>query len=357
MTARRALPLVALAALTLVGCGKKGPPVAPEQRVPAAVADLAAVVRESAVELAWTNPTRRADRTLLRDLTLARVYRREDDGRGAPAAPPLSDGALRGFAELATIRLAAPEPAMLQGNRIVFTDREGLVLGRRYAYVVVTADSLGRVGPPSRQVSVAFLAAPEAPAAVAARPGEREARLGWRPPERLSDGSAVPGPLAYEVLRAPAPDAPLGAAGRTAEGTLAFTDRDLENDRTYYYAVRAVRTEAGTTVLGALSPRVAVTPRKVTPPAPPADLVAIASEGAVRLSWRASPTTDVSGYVVYRAPVGGAFVRIGVTQAPAATFIDRDVPRGAWRYAVTAEDSAAIRNESRRSNEATVTVP
>lgn len=356
MTARRALPLVALAALALAACGKKGPPVAPEQRVPAPVADLAAVVRESAVELAWTNPTRRADRTLLRDLTLARVYRREDDGRGAPAASP-SDGALRGFAELATIRLAAPEPAVLQGNRIVFTDRQGLVLGRRYAYVVVTADSLGRVGPPSRQVSVAFLAAPETPAALTARPGEREARLGWRPPERLSDGSAVPGPLAYEVLRAPAPDAPLVAVGRTAEGTLAFTDRALENDRTYYYAVRAVRTEGGTSVLGALSPRVAVTPRKVTPPAPPADLVAIASEGAVRLSWKASPATDVSGYVVYRAPAGGAFVRIGATRAPATTFTDRGVPRGVWRYAVTAEDSAAIRNESRRSNEATLTVP
>jgi len=60
---------VALAALGLAACGRKGPPVAPEARVPQAVADLAAVVRESAIELTWTNPPRRVDRTPLRDLT------------------------------------------------------------------------------------------------------------------------------------------------------------------------------------------------------------------------------------------------------------------------------------------------
>jgi hypothetical protein len=357
MSARRALALAVLAALPLAACGKKASPVEPELRLPAPVADLAAVVRESAIELAWTNPARRVDLTRLRDLTLARVYRVEDDGGGEPKSALLSDGRIAGWSEVATIRLAAPEPAVLQGDRLVFADRLGLVLRRRYTYVVVAADSLGRVGPPSRRVSVAYLAAPEAPVTVAGRPGEREARLTWQPPARLSDGGAVPGPLTYEVLRAPAPDAPLAVVARTAEDELALTDRDLENDRSYYYAVRAVRTEAGTTVYGTPSPRVAVTPRKVTPPTPPADLAAVVSGRTVRLSWKPSPERDVSGYVVYRARAGGPFVRVGSTQAPGITFTDGGVPAGTWRYAVTAQDSAAIRNESTRSNEATVAVP
>ena len=37
--------------------------------------------------------------------------------------------------------------------------------------------------------------------------------------------------------------------------------------------------------------------------------------------------------------------------------IDRDVARGVYRYAVTAQDSAAMPNESARSNEARVSVP
>ena len=148
------------------------------------------------------------------------------------------------------------------------------------------------------------------------------------------------------------------SVARTAAGVRALTDRELENDRTYYYAVRAIRVESGTTAYGAPSARVAVTPRDMTPPSAPTNLVAIASEGAVRLSWGASPESDVSGYVVYRAEAQQAiFVRVGATRAPATTFVDRDVARGTWRYVVTAEDSGAIRNESARSNEATVGVP
>jgi len=178
-----------------------------------------------------------------------------------------------------------------------------------------------------------------------------------RPPPRLLDGSPAPATLAYEVLRAAAADGPLTSVSRTAAGARALTDRELENDRTYWYAVRAVRTEGSTIAYGAPSPRVAVTPRDMTPPSAPTNLVAIASEGAVRLSWGASPESDVSGYIVYRAGAGGAFVRVGSARAPATTFVDRGVARGTYRYVVTAEDSGAIRNESARSNEATVAAP
>ena len=137
----------------------------------------------------------------------------------------------------------------------------------------------------------------------------------------------------------------------------ALTDRGLENDRTYYYAVRAVRVVAGTTAYSAPSPRVAVTPRDMTPPSPPANLAAIPSEATVRLTWSASPESDVAAYIVYRAAAGRAFERVGSTRAPTATFVDRDVARGTYRYAVTAQDSAVRPNESGRSNEVVVSVP
>ena len=353
----RGILALGLAALALGGCGRKGAPVPPEWRVPAAVGDLAAVVRESAVELTWTNPGRRVDGTRLRDPVPARVWRVDDEGHGDPRAAMLADGAIAGYTELATVRPGAPEGAVTQDGRVTLTDRRGLAYGRRYTYVVVTADALGRVSPPSARVSIAFISAAEAPQGLAAAPGEREARLAWQPPPRLLDGSPAPPTLAYEVLRAAAADGPLTSVARTAAGVRALTDRELENDRTYWYAVRAVRTEGSTTAYGAPSPRVAVTPRDMTPPSAPTNLVAIASEGAVRLSWGAAPESDVSGYIVYRAEAGGAFVRVGSTRAPATTFVDRGVARGTYRYVVTAEDSGAIRNESARSNEATVAAP
>jgi len=42
---------------------------------------------------------------------------------------------------------------------------------------------------------------------------------------------------------------------------------------------------------------------------------------------------------------------------PGSTFTDRDVPPGAYRYAVTAQDATARATESARSAEVSVTVP
>jgi predicted small lipoprotein YifL len=88
----RRLAALALAALALVACGRKGPPVAPERRVPAPVADLAGLVRPDAIELTWSVPGRRADGTPLRDAAAATVFRTEDEGRGEPRSALLSGG-------------------------------------------------------------------------------------------------------------------------------------------------------------------------------------------------------------------------------------------------------------------------
>jgi hypothetical protein len=106
-----------------------------------------------------------------------------------------------------------------------------------------------------------------------------------------------------------------------------------------------------------MSARVSAMPVDTTPPKPPAELVAIPSQGAVRLAWIGSPDLDVARYVVYRAREGGALERVGSTAAPGTTFTDRDVPAGRWRYAVSAEDGSSRANESARSTEVTVTVP
>lgn len=365
MTRRGLLALLLAAALAAAACGKKGPPVAPETRLPVAVTDLAAVVADGTVELAWTNPGRRADGTRLRELAAVHVFRHEDAGLGEPKPALLSRGRVAGYAEVATLRpeppapgaARPPAPAVAPGQRVQLTDRSGLAYGRRYTYVVVVEDATGRASPPSNRVAVSFIAPPEPPAGLEATPGEGEVRLAWAPPARHVDGSPVTEPLAYEVLRAPAADAAAEVVTPAPVPEPRFVDRGLENDRTYHYAVRAVRRHAGTTARGAPSPRVAATPRDMTPPAPPADLVATPAPGTVRLAWRPSPDADVAAYVVYRAPAGGEFVRVGSVRAPSSVFVDRDVPAGSYRYAVSALDGGAHPNESTRSGEVSVTVP
>jgi hypothetical protein len=363
MSAGRRRPLARVLATALVAvaalgaCGRKGPPVAPERRVPQPVTDLRGLVREDGIELAWSVPRRRVDNTRLVDAGAARVFRTDDAGQGDPRPALLTRDHIPGYTEIGTIKLGdAPSP-LVQNGRIVFPDRRNLALGRRYTYVVVTDDAQGRTSPPSPRLSVTFAAGPAAPSDLRAEPDEHQVRLSWRAPARRTDGGPITGPLVYEILRAPSPDAPLTPLTRTAPGVTSTTDRGLENERTYHYAVRAIREEGTTLIEGPATARVAATPADVTPPAPPTNLVAIPSEGVVRLSWTPGADTDLGGYVVYRAAGAGPFVRVGSVRAPGSTFTDRDLRPGTYRYAVTAQDTSVRANESARSNEVTVTVP
>jgi Prokaryotic lipoprotein-attachment site len=354
------LALVLLAALVVTGlgaCGRKGPPVAPERRVPQPVSDLRGLVREGGIELTWSIPRRRVDNSRLIDPGVTRVFRTDDAGQGEPRAALLANDRIAGYTELGSVRLSEPPSPLVQNDRVVFPDRGNLVVGRRYTYVVVTTDAEGRTSPPSPRLSVTFLAAPQPPTGLNLEAGERQVRLSWQPPARLADGTAVTGPLVYEVLRASTADAPLSPIARTEAGVTSAVDRGVENDRAYYYAVRAIRQEGRTAIEGDPTERIAATPTDVTPPGPPTNLVAIPSQGTVRLSWTPPTDPDLASYVVYRAQGSGPFVRIGSARPPGAMFTDRDLPPGTYRYAVTALDTSVRANESPRSNEVSVTVP
>ncbi len=69
---------LALAAGALAACGKKGPPVAPELRVPAGPSALQGAVDERSIVVSWTGPERRLDGSRLRAVSLYKLYRRDD---------------------------------------------------------------------------------------------------------------------------------------------------------------------------------------------------------------------------------------------------------------------------------------
>jgi hypothetical protein len=353
----RRVAAVAAAVLALAGCGKRGNPVPPTLRVPQPVADLTARARADGVEVTWTLPRRRVDNTRLFDPGEARLYRLEDDGAGAPRPALRVDDRIAGYTRIATVRLQDPAGPEVQDDRVVYLDRGGLTVDRRYTYVVVTTDARGRMSAPSLRASVVYIAAPEAPSGLTAAAGDGEVRLSWQPPARLVNGTPVTGALTYEVLRAPDAATAPAVVGRSGAGETAFVDRDVTNERTYRYTVRAVRAEGEATTTGPASATVTATPVKMTAPDPPTNLVAIPSAGEVRLSWTPSRAADVGAYVVYRARPGGRFERVGSARPPGTTFTDRPVPPGRYRYVVTAQDTSTRANESARSNEVTVAVP
>lgn len=345
--------------LAVTACGRKGPPVAPERRIPAPVSAFSASVEGRAVLLEWRNPDHRADGTRMKDLVALRVHRREEPERGEPKPAMLVGGRVVGYDQILAIQMAAPAPARVDGGTVIWADSSGLTFGRRYVYVVTAVDSSGRQSQPSERVMVSFHPAPEPPRNLSATPRDREVRLSWSPPAGLVDGTALPGPVAYRILRAESAGMPLLSISPSPVTATDFTDRGVQNERTYYYAVQAISAEPTGSVRSEPSPTVHATPVDLTPPSAPRNLAAVPTETAVRLAWDPSPEEDVSGYLVYRLAVPSE-AYTSLTPAPVAgtVFIDRSVERGkTYRYAVTAVDRARPPNESARSAPTVVTVP
>lgn len=363
--ARTALALALLVPLALAACGRRGPPVAPERRVPAAVQDLSASVVGEGVRLSWTLPRIRVDRSPVKEIRRTEVYRRLETGEGEPPRPAvLSFGGLfggpaeiAGFERVVNIVLAEPQPAEISGNQVSYADAQGLTFGRRYTYVVVAVDAQGRPSPPSNRVTLALAAAPVPPAGVTPEPGDREVRLSWTPPARFEDGSPVEGRLVYNVFRATTPEGrptrPLNVEPVPAPS---YVDVGVQNDITYYYSVRALLGAGGPT--SRLSEVAAATPEDRTPPSQPRGLVAVVAGATVRLAWEPVADADLGGYRVYRSTAPGrGYTRVTPDSQAAATYVDGDVrPGQTYYYVVTAVDRSRRANESVPSPEASVTI-
>ena len=124
---RRRLLALCLAVGALAACGKKGPPVPPEVRVPTVPGALRGAVDEQSIVVSWNAPGTRLDGSRLRKIALYRLYRREEADAGPAKSAMLSSGHIVGYDEVATIRPEAPAPATVQGSAVTWVDRKSVV--------------------------------------------------------------------------------------------------------------------------------------------------------------------------------------------------------------------------------------
>ena len=365
---RTALALALLLPLPLAACGKRGPPVAPARKLPAAVQDLQGAVEGDAIRLNWTLPRIRVDRSPLKEIHRTEVYRRSENGApeepvrpallvfgGLFGAPP----GVPGFERVADITVAEPgPPAQVQGNQVTYTDAQALTFGRRYTYVVIALDDQGRPSPPSNRVVVALAAAPIAPPRLEALRGDTQVRLVWDAPTTLADGSAAPPDLVYDVFRAIAPGTPGGRPLNLEPITVRqYVDLAVQNDVTYHYSVRA-----------RIGPGDAQSGREHSRHRDPGGRHSAGpAAGPRRGARRIDRPSRVAGRArrrsrrLPRLPEhdGGPGPRAAQRGAPGGTtYVDADVrPGQTYYYVVTAVDRSKRANESVPSPEASVAVP
>ena len=371
MTRVRQVALLALLPLLFARCGKKGDPQPPLPRGARAVSDL--VVEQEAGEavLTFSYPDRLLTGQPLTDLEAIEIHRAVDPspaitsppspGGAAPsgdAAPSSAERRAAGGVRLAQeafyresepiARLALPDLSRrTEGASVVYRDPLLPLLSSRreggppsVAYAVVPVRSNGERSPLSNIALLSPGVPPAAPTLWQVIPEEGRICLEWSAPERdiLGGPAKIGGYRIYRRLLEEEQDsAPLNAD--LLAGT-SFVDASVPYGATYVYTVRATL-EGQPRVEGPPAQEVGVSYRDVFAPPAPFRLEALSEEDRVRLIWDPVASTDLAGYVVFRATDSAAPVRLTPLPILETFFEDSSAASGTrYRYTVRAVDAA-----------------
>jgi hypothetical protein len=316
---------LSLALLAVAGCGKKANPVPKGLPVPTSISDLRGDVKDGVLFLSFTIPTKNRDGTDVKNLAGFRIMK--------------SCGACGGaFALWKDIRLSDKQGYTIRDHRLYTYDNDleaDVAYGYRvYPYTIKDVRLDG-----SNVFSVTWLKPPAKPANLSANEEDSKIVLSWETTDELS----------YNVYRWENAMYPLFPRNPAPLAASQFTDEGLQNGKTYKYEVRAVKMEETTPFEGE-SAVISATPRKTTPPEPPAAPHLEKKDGGVLLSWAPNTESDLAGYNVYRL-VAGKTEKINTATLREPRFLDEN-PGAELRYVsyyVTAVDQSG--NESGPSRE------
>ncbi len=392
----RRLGLLAVALTVVAGaCGKKGPPMPPLVRLPAAPTAIKAERRGAAVDVQLVVPVQNTDGSRPANVQRVEVYAWDGPPEATPAdvvrrgtrvgfvevkAPrdpnqairagdPLSDaeplegpgldqGATAHVRETLT---AAPDARTVQEAAVLLPDAL-----RRRAYAGVAITTRGRRGPISELSVIPLGPAPEAPRDPALTYDEAGVTVGWAQAPASDDaglldasspaGEPRPAYHVYDVSTTAQPPHPANAAAahtpaevRLTTAAIAdttFVDRRVKWDEERCYVVRAVRRVDALVVEGDPTARTCITPVDTFAPAPPTGLTTVASSGAISLIWNPSPERDLAGYYVMRSDTADAPLRrLTPSTIVETTYTDQVSEGRRFFYAVQAVDKAGNASE------------
>jgi hypothetical protein len=223
-------------------------------------------------------------------------------------------------------------------------------------YAAVPISTRGKNGPSSPRVRIAMVPEPPAPDAPHVTYDEKTVTVEWPPlpmpgqAETVTDGDVLPSrPLglvvprvAYNVYEVSAAT-PKTLTRLTGEPVTLprFSDPRVVWGETRCYTVRAFVTVEQVSLESNESPPACATFADTFPPAAPAGVQAVPSDGTITLIWDANAEKDIGGYLVFRAPADSEKLeQVTPNPIPDTSYQDK-VPSGTrYAYAVKAIDAA-----------------
>lgn len=299
------LGLVVCSWLSVVGCGKRGYPLPPVERIPQRTELLSGIQRGNQVLLNWPAPRRNAGDGSVQSIRRIDVYRLTERS-DAPLPLTEEDFATRatliGSVDAQTLQTAQP------GGTLTYTDTPDFgTVPARLRYALRYVNSAGQRAAFSNFLLLepaARVAQP--PTLNPVRESEYALTLRWTPPATNVDGSAPVNLTGYNIYRSAAGQTEKDATqlnGSTPFVGTEFADKDFRFNEQYTYLVRAVSLGAnGQPVESLNSNTQTVLPKDIYSPSAPANIsLAVSPNGkTISLFFPANPERDIAGYYLYR---------------------------------------------------------
>ncbi|MBP7475690.1 MAG: hypothetical protein KA810_10570 [Pyrinomonadaceae bacterium] len=352
--------LVALLAVSIfaaVGCGKRGAPVPPKERV-SQRAELAGFQRGNQVILSWQMPARNAPAGNVQHIARIDVYRLAE-----PADAPLQLSTEQ-FADRSTLITTIPVTAADFGLKTL-QYRDTLLFATQSArlrYALRYVNEAGQKAAFSNALVIEPAAkVASAPASLSGEPTQDAVILKWNAPAANIDGTTPVNVLGYNIYRSISEKEPAKLLNKVPVSGKEFSDETFEFNKDYFYFVRAV--SPGTQAEPVESGESNVLKFKALDnfaPAAPAAITLAASPNTISIFFAANLERDIAGYKIYRTTVEtedkAKWQLITPELLKTNTFQDTKVESGQkYFYYITATDTTG--NVSERSEVVSETVP
>ena len=354
---KKILILLPLLILAISGCGKRGAPVPPRERVLQRV-EIAGYQRGNQVILSWKMPARNAAKGSVLNISRADVYRLAE-----PANTPLqlSEEEFANRSTLiAALKITDADFGLKTLNHRDTLEFAGQAARLRYAIRFVN-DSGQKAGFSNSLLIEPTAKVAAAPASLSAEPSQEAVRLIWQPSIANVDGTKPVSILGYNIYRSNSATEPAKLLNQTPITVTQYNDEFFEFGKNYFYFVRAVSigTQAEPVESGE-SNILKFAPVDTFPPSPPSAITVAAAPGTISIFFAVNPEKDIAGYKIYRTtdPLTPkpAWQLLTTELLKTNTFQDRTVESGkTYHYYLTATDN--FRNISQISEVVSETVP
>ena len=296
----RKAPLAGLALVLLIflSCGKRKPPLPPEERVLQRPA-VSGFQRGNQVIISWAMPMRNASKGDLLRIERADIYRLTEP-LNSPQELSEEEYASRSLI-IATLKINDDD---FGGKTLQFTDTLQFAgQAARLRYAVRFVNDSGQ----KASFSNFFLLEPAArvaaaPTSLSTEITQEAVKLKWQRPDTNVDGTSPANIIGFNIYRSESEKVPAKLLNGAPVNDEDYEDRFFEFGKQYFYFVRAVSlgTDAQPTESGE-SNIVSLRPRDTFPPSPPSAVTIAATPTTVSIFFPVNPETDVTGYRIYRS--------------------------------------------------------